>query len=113
MEQREADYRSWSMGVMEYFSDLYWFEENMVHGPFEDNGIMERVGLKDRLGVNIFEGDILRTVNGDVGAVVYVAPTFEVTISADQSCSYSREWWDQCEVIGNIYEHPHLLSGGN
>ena len=98
---------------MEYFSDLYWFEENMVHGPSQGTIIMERVGLIDRIGINIFEGDILRTVNGDVGAVVYVPPTFEVTISADQSCSYSREWWEKAEVIGNIHEHPHLLSGGH
>jgi hypothetical protein len=66
--------------------------------------------LTDKIGKEIWQGDIIKTPRGDWGAIVYKAPFFEVTVSENESCMYTREWFADVEVIGNIYENPDLLT---
>ena len=77
---------------------------------YEDAKVMQYIGLKDKNDKEIWEGDIIKTERGDWGVIVWNAPFFEVTVSEDQSCLYSREWFSNVEVIGNIYENPELLN---
>jgi len=76
---------------------------------FFEGELMQYTGLKDKNGKEIYEGDILKTVNGDWGVIVWNAPFFELTISETQSSLYTREWLSKGEVIGNIHENPELL----
>lgn len=71
--------------------------------------VMQWTGLTDKNGVEIYEGDIIRNWQGGWNVVVYKAPSFEATVSADQSSMYSLDWWQTVEVIGNIHENPELL----
>ena len=71
--------------------------------------LMQFTGLQDKNGIDIYEGDVIRTPRGDWGVIVYKAPFFEVTVSSDQSSMYSREWFNDVEVIGNIHQNPDLL----
>ena len=66
-------------------------------------------GIKDKFQKDIWENDIIKTPNGDWGVIMWKAPFFEVTVSENESSLYSRDWFSECEIIGNIYENPELL----
>lgn len=70
--------------------------------------LMQFIGLHDKKGKEIFEGDIVR-LNGRF--------VDEVTFEASQFCTRNPQAtnvlseWGKIEVIGNIYESQELLKG--
>jgi len=91
---------------------------------YGENLVLEQyTGLKDEIGINIFEGDIVRVTDLDGGysrvdSVVWGndgnpefdlkgAPYFEPNTLSDIVSSGSVT----IEVIGNIHENPESLEG--
>jgi uncharacterized phage protein (TIGR01671 family) len=131
--EREIKFRTWVYGrerMYEVAGFAFGDEVGDVEILDEESGeymcynskkkeceVMQYTGLKDKNGKEIYEGDIVKRVNG-----VYDWPEIEVIefyngniakgcspfIETGMSGWQSAEG-DDCEVIGNIYENPNLI----
>lgn len=89
---------------------------------FDFEGVIftQSTGLKDKNGKEIFEGDIIQTSAYDciVGFGEYTyfedenTPTTEIgfhlsflNVTPATYAPFDKYYWDNCEVIGNIYEN--------
>jgi len=83
-----------------------------IHSPGKTYEVIpetvgQSTGLKDKNGKEIYEGDIIKTCNGNYPVSYlklrpeFVAQYGQVYIDATN--------WKRHEVIGNIHENPELL----
>lgn len=98
-------YESGEMAICKGFSK-YGYEATEIVGRYKviPETVGQYTGLTDKNGKKIFEGDIMRNA-GNV--VAFCGGNF--CINGDSPLSY----WTETEVIGNIYDNPELMKGGN
>ena len=126
---REIKFRAWDNTESEWvdikylrfeFNDFWYLQaqdehENEIDPPYfsgdEDFVLMQYTALKDKNGVEIYEGDVVRDKEGQTYTVAYddeFAAFILVWVSNDERFE-TFEPMRELTVIGNIYEHPHLL----
>lgn len=73
--------------------------------------LMQFTGLLDKSGKEICEGDLVRYGDEDVSEIVWAkhVACFQLCHS-DGVCADSPLPQKECEIIGNIYENPDLLT---
>lgn len=84
-----------------------WLEEGQ---PIE---VLEYTGLKDKNGTEIYEGDFIK--DGERTLLVRWRQDLTSFALSSKDWAYDHYFGEaidpgHCEVIGNIYEHPHLLN---
>lgn len=122
IEFRGFDGTKWYYGDLEYnrktdIARIHTYKEDGGYDrqyPVESDTVGQFTGLCDKNGVKIFEGDIIRFVNGQKkvnGEWVDNELIYTVEYSKGAFCCVSglSEVLDAVEVIGNIHDNPELL----
>src|SRR5699024_8768798 len=128
---REFKFRAWDtdknkmvkVDTIDFYNgnvnDVDFYNQEMHFGF--STILLQYTGLKDKNGTEIYEGDIIEISSGYldtpiISKVVWGGseyPAFDLPkydgygANAFSSIYFSED--DEIRVIGNIYEHPHLL----
>ena len=76
--------------------------------------LMQSTGLKDKNGVDVYQGDIIRCTSGCLHEVIWLEEYGGTFIGGMPAWYLSGlrngySWTGREEVIGNIYENPELM----
>lgn len=115
---RELKFRAWDTTKKKMHHEISLMFANDLNGVFEGLNecgciVMQYIGKKDKNGVEIYEGDIVRVINNYfrlqpdfTGVVVFRDCIFAV--ESEDLIGY--DWISyEVEILGNIHENPELL----
>jgi uncharacterized phage protein (TIGR01671 family) len=110
---REIKFRAWcgtevSSPFMQYSEQaerLDWFFTDIG----ECKELMQYTGLKDKNGVEIYEGDIMTADKNSINSYIVKYVNNNFILSNRRNTLSSVLYFKEREVIGNIYENQELL----
>lgn len=109
----EKDFGIYGDGIIGDFSECF-------HNTAGENGqhyvAQQYTGLKDKNGVDIYEGDVLKIRNlTQLGCVAFQYGCFGIVledlINGEEFIPITNEYYlHDLEIVGNVMENPELMS---
>ncbi|KKM89080.1 hypothetical protein LCGC14_1252180 [marine sediment metagenome] len=117
---RESKFRAWSRKHQKMWHEIQTTAYFHAFIEDEDIEVLQYTGLKDKNGVEIYEGDILGYVSEDEGKSYRERVGWDkeqlcwgLTNSESYTVTLAEMGDGVGEVVGNIYESPHLLDNNS
>jgi len=118
---RPIKFRAWDKYLNKMFYNgftltvqNFLYEWRTIAKPHKDSLVlMQFTGLLDKNGKEIYEGDVVRDFDGNVGVVEWVKDGWNVSgfwSSSQDEPGRAFSENAEFEIIGNIYENPELLN---
>lgn len=112
-DREEHKFATWPVYVnltnSEIVTELWYGYEIQIEEPLQDSNyiVQQSTGLLDKNGKEIFEGDILKY--RDEYRVVEMYDGAWVARTGEKQLIVKMVVLSGAEIIGNRFEHPHLL----
>jgi len=115
---REIKFRAWAAKSKDMIGWNRLKEGRVIDiVPQKDWFVMQYIGLNDKTWKDIYEGDILKRVNGDQSLVEIKWDHPNARFNAfnfgpGDGIYFGAEWAQELKIVGNIHQNPELLDGG-
>ncbi|MDA3053563.1 YopX family protein [Campylobacter sp. JMF_03 NE3] len=118
---KKIKFKAWvnSLKTFKKIDAMYFNGNNNVYAvmigdkPYALNNkeinILSCTGLKDKKGIEIFEGDIIKVYNIEEPFKVFFENSCFVVENTETSF-FLKQVAEKCEVVGNIHENPNLIN---
>lgn len=94
------------------FNTTLIYPEGWLDVEVDPSTVGQYTGLKDKNGTEIYEGDIVQNIYGDIFTVEYYGEHwYGYVLTASDGCVGHFYEYDEYEIISNIHDNPELLGG--